>query len=134
MKKLFVSVPMKSRTEEEIKYSITKMHRIAEAYEDEELELIDSWVAEAPPADCNRSVWYLSKSIEKLAEADIFIGVSDLSGWPGCKIESDVAKAYGIKSYSVDTKIVVDYGPIVQRAFLNATYNTINEERNNLND
>jgi hypothetical protein len=134
MKKLFVSVPMKGRTEEEIKYSITKMHRIAEAYEDEELELIDSWRAEAPPADCNRSVWYLSKSIEKLAEADIFIGVSDLSGWPSCKIESDVAKAYGIKSYSVDTKIVVDYGPIVQRAFLNATYNTINEERNNLND
>ena len=134
MKKLFVSVPMKGRSEEEIKYSITKMHRIAEAYEDEELELIDSLVTEVPPAGCNRSVWYLSKSIEKLAEADIFIGVSDLSSWPGCKIESDVAKAYGIKSYSVDTKIVVDYGPIVQRAFLNATYNTINEERNNLND
>lgn len=132
MKKLFVSVPMKGRTEEEIKYSITKMHRIAEAYEGEELELIDSWVDEAPPTNCNVSTWYLGKSIEKLAEADIFIGVSDLSGWPGCKIETDVAMAYGIKSYSVDTKIVVDYGAMVQRAFMNATYNTINAERNNV--
>jgi len=132
MKKLFVSVPMKGSIKLEIKYSIAKMHRIAEAYEGEELELIDSWVDEAPPADCNRSAWYLGKSIEKLATADVFIGVSDLSGWPGCKIESDVARAYDVKSYSVDTKIVVDYGPIVQRAFLNATYNTINNERNNV--
>ena len=132
MKKLFVSVPMKGRTEEEIRYSITKMHRIAEAYEGEELELIDSWVDEAPPANCNVGAWYLGKSIEKLAMADVFIGVSDLSGWPGCKIESDVARAYDIKSYSVDTKIVVDYGAMVQRVFLNATYNTINNERNDV--
>jgi hypothetical protein len=131
MKKLFVSVPMKGRTEEEIKYSIAKMRRIAEAYEGEELELIDSWVDEAPPTNCNKSAWYLGKSIEKLALADVFIGVSDLSGWPGCKIESDVARAYDIKSYSVDSKIVVDYGAMVQRAFLNATYNTTNDERNN---
>lgn len=42
MKKLFVSVPMKGRTEEEIKASIQKMKKIAEIYEGEELELIDS--------------------------------------------------------------------------------------------
>ena len=41
MKKLFVSVPMEGRTEEEIKTSIQKMKKIAEAYEREELELID---------------------------------------------------------------------------------------------
>ena len=33
MKKLFVSVPMKGRTEEEIKASIQKMKKIAEIYE-----------------------------------------------------------------------------------------------------
>ena len=132
MKKLFVSVPMKGRTQESIKQSIVKMHRIAEIYEGEELELIDSLIYEEPPMCCNIGAWYLGKSIEKLATADVFIGVSDLSGWPGCKIEADVAKAYDIKSYSVDTKIVVDYGAMVQRAFLNATYNTINNERNNV--
>ena len=49
MKKLFASVPMKCRTEEEIRESFAKMKRIAEAYEGEELELIDTWIAEDPP-------------------------------------------------------------------------------------
>ena len=44
MKKLFVSVPMKGRTEEEIKASIQKMKKIAEIYEGEELELIESYI------------------------------------------------------------------------------------------
>ena len=44
MKKLFVSVPMKGRTEKEIKESIQKMKKIAEIYEGEELELIDSYI------------------------------------------------------------------------------------------
>jgi hypothetical protein len=126
MKKLFISVPMKGRTEEEIKHSITKMHRIAEAYEGEELELIDSWVEEAPPADCNKSAWYLGKSIEKLAMADIFIGIRETTGWAGCQIEADTAQAYNIKRYFVDTDIIVDYKAMVARAFQNATYNTIN--------
>lgn len=108
MKKLFVSVPMKGRTEEEIKYSITKMHRIAEAYEGEELELIDSWVDEAPPVDCNRSAWYLGKSIEKLAEADVFIGIDDtIVHAPGCAVERQVALNYGIKGYIVPTNVIL---------------------------
>lgn len=119
MKKLFVSVPMKGRTAEEIKQSIVKMHRIAEAYEGEELELIDSYVAEVPPAGCNRSVWYLSKSIEKLAEADIFIGIRDTAGWAGCKIEADVAKAYKIKSYRVDSDIILDASKMLTYAIAN---------------
>ena len=51
MKKLFVSVPMKGRTEEEIKASIQKMKKIAEIYEGEELELIDSYIEDNPPKD-----------------------------------------------------------------------------------
>ncbi len=106
MKKLFVSVPMKDLTEEEIKYSLTKMHRIAEAYEGEELELIDSWVGEAPPTNCNASAWYLGKSIEKLAEADVFIGIdTNIVKAPGCAVERQVALNYGIKCYIVPTNV-----------------------------
>ena len=126
MKKLFVSVPMKGRTEEEIKNSTTKMHRIAEAYEGEELELIDSWVYEEPPVGCNQGAWYLGKSIEKLAVADIFIGVRDTTGWPGCQIEADAARAYDIKSYFVDASIIIDYEAMVARVLQNAAYNTVN--------
>lgn len=115
MKKLFVSVPMKGRTETDIKASIAKMKKIAEAYEEEELELIDSYIEEEPPVECDRSVWYLSKSLERLAAADIFIGITDTTGWPGCKIESDVARLYDIKRYSVDNTIVIDYTTVLSQ-------------------
>jgi hypothetical protein len=133
MKKLFVSVPMKGRAKEEIQASILKMHKIAEVYEGEELELIDSYVQEEPPLNCNQSVWYLAKSIEKLAEADIFIGIRDTIGWPGCKIEADVAKAYDIKSYRVDNDIILSTYELVRKAITDLmansaiNYNTIEE-------
>lgn len=108
MKKLFVSVPMKGRTEEEIKKSIDKMKKIAEIYEGEELELIDSYVEHKPPHDSKEAIWYLSKSIEKLAQADLFIGIQGDWLWSGCEIERNVAQRYGIKTYSVDATYVVD--------------------------
>lgn len=107
MKKLFVSVPMKGRTEKEIKASIQKMKKIAEAYEGEELELIDSYVEDNPPKNICQPVWYLGKSLEKLSEADIFIGIDDNYDWNGCFIENQAARRYGIKSYVVPVNCVI---------------------------
>lgn len=107
MKKLFVSVPMKGRTEEAIKKSVMRMHCIAEAYEGEDLELIDSWVDEEPPKEGNQSIWYLGKSIEKLALADVFIGIDAGLEWPGCQVESLVAEHYGIKGYVIPQNIIL---------------------------
>ena len=107
MKKLFVSVPMKGRSDEEIARSIEKMLHIAEAYEGEKLELINSWIDEGSPTDCNRSIWYLGKSIEKLAMADIFIGMEDSIYYPGCMIEKQVAVNYGIKGYIIPQNVIL---------------------------
>ena len=99
MKKLFVSVPMKGRTEENIKNSIEKMHKIAELTFGEELELIDTYIDICPPENVNKEVWYLGKSIEKMAEADYFIGVQYAEDcWRGCDTEARVAQMYGIRS------------------------------------
>ena len=108
MKKLFVSVPMKGRTEEEIKASIQKMKKIAEIYEGEELELIDSYIEDNPPKDNNQAIWFLGKSLEKLATADVFIGISENWDWNGCSIEQEVAHRYGIKAYSVNPRFIID--------------------------
>ena len=108
MKKLFVSVPMKCRTEDEIKESIQKMKKIAEIYEGEELELIDSYIDDNPPKDNNQAIWFLGKSLEKLATADVFIGISDAWDWNGCYVEQEVAHRYGIKSYSVNPRFIID--------------------------
>ena len=50
MKKLFISCPMKGRTEEQIRDSRNKMHKIAEAVFGEELEVIDSYIKKHPEA------------------------------------------------------------------------------------
>ena len=108
MKKLFVSVPMKGRTEEEIRKTIDKMKKIAEIFEGEELELIDSYIEDNPPKDNNQAIWFLGESLKKLAQADVFIGISDSWDWNGCMIESDVASRYGIKKYAIPQQYVID--------------------------
>lgn len=116
MKKLFVSVPMKGRTEEEIKTSIQKMKKIAEIYEGEELELIDSYIEGNPPKDSKEAVWYLGESLKKLAQADVFIGINDAWDWNGCYIENDVASRYGIKNYHIPAQYAIDdYNALVHK-------------------
>lgn len=108
MKKLFVSVPMKGRTEEEIKSSIQKMKKIAEIYEGKELELIDSYIEDNPPKDTKEAVWYLGESLKKLSQADVFIGIREHYDWSGCNVEFVTAQEYGIKSYIVSAPYVID--------------------------
>ena len=108
MKKLFVSVPMKGRTEEEIRKTIDKMKKVAEIFEGEELELIESYIEDNPPKDNNQAIWFLGESLKKLAQADVFIGISDSWDWNGCQIERETAERYGIKSYSVNPRFIID--------------------------
>ena len=108
MKRLFVSVPMKGRTEVEIKASIQKMKKIAEIYEGDELELINSYIEEEEPENCNRGIWYLAKSIEKLARSDVFIGINEIYDWRGCEVEDRTAFMYGIKRYTIPARYVID--------------------------
>ena len=107
MKKLFVSVPMKGRTETEIKDSISKMKKVAEIYEGEELELIDSYIEDNPPQNTNQAIWYLGESLKKLSEADVFVGIEDHWEWNGCHIETETAGRYGIKRHFILADSVV---------------------------
>lgn len=116
MKKLFVSVPMKGRTEKEIKASIQKMKKTAEIYEGEELELIDSYIDDNPPKDSKEAIWYLGESLKKLAQADVFMGIYENYEWNGCSIERETAEKYGIKTYMIPARYVIDdYNALVQK-------------------
>lgn len=116
MKKLFVSVPIKGRTEEEIKASIQKMKKIAEINEGEKLELIESYIEDNPPKDSREAVWYLGESLKKLAQADVFIGIQEHYDWSGCRIEFLTAQEYGIKLYTIPASYVIDnYNSLLNR-------------------
>lgn len=97
MKKLFISVPMKGRTMEAITASMSKMHKLAEVIFDQPLTVLDNRIEYGPPAGANESIWYLARSIEKMAEADYFIGISGyFECFKRCFIERQVAEEYGI--------------------------------------
>ena len=102
MKKLFISVPMKGRTDEAIRNSMEKMHRIAELTFGEELEVLETHIPPEAPDGANPSIWCLGRSIQKLAEADYFIGIGYTDYFYGCRSESSIARDYGIPCIYVD--------------------------------
>lgn len=94
MKKLFISQPMKDKTDEEILKVREKAIKSAEDKLGEKVEVIDSFFQNAPHDA--KPLWFLGKSLELLADADV---VYFAKGWEqarGCKIENMCAIEYGI--------------------------------------
>lgn len=107
MKKLFISCPMKDRTDDAIVRDMERMHKVAEIIFDQELEVIPSFIKGAYSCEidgANTSIYFLGEAIKKLAEADYFIGVEGLTTSRGCDIEARVAFKYDIPSAFVDAK------------------------------
>ena len=90
--KLMISQPMKGKTTEQIVSERADLIRELEA---EGHDVIDTVFAEGTPYG-NQAIYYLSKSIEAMGKAD---GVVFMRGWEkarGCKIEHEIATAYGL--------------------------------------
>lgn len=108
MKKLFISCPMKGRTEENIRKSMEKMHKIAEVVFEQELEVIPSYIEDNPPKDSHEAVWYLGESIKLLSQADYFIGPEEYTcEYKGCNIERNIAESYRIPKYMLPLLFVM---------------------------
>lgn len=95
MKKLFISQPMRGKTNEEILR--TRQRAIASAAEQlgEEVEVLDSFFQDAP-VEAN-PLWYLGKSIELLSEADVAFFAKGWEGARGCRIENACAIEYDVE-------------------------------------
>lgn len=95
MKKLFISQPMRGKTDEEILNERKKAISTARDIMNDEIEVIDSFFQNAP--DNAKPLWFLGKSLELLSKAD---AVYFAPGWHearGCIIEHKCAVEYGIK-------------------------------------
>ena len=98
--KVFISQPMKNKTDEEI---LTERNRMIEAvirmHPDTEIEIIDSFfqgaLVDAKP------LWFLGKSLELLSTADIAVFAPGWDQFRGCKIEHTCCIEYGIEIIEV---------------------------------
>jgi hypothetical protein len=90
MKKIMISQPMRGKTNELIK---EERKVLVQELENNGYEVLDTIFDEAPK-DTDEAIWFLSKSIEYLAQADI---IFFMKGWEkarGCKIEHEIAVEY----------------------------------------
>ena len=95
MKKLFISQPMRGKTDEEILAERKKAIESAERNLGEPVEVIDSFFQNAP-VDA-RPLWFLGKSLELLSTADIAFFAKGWEDARGCRIENQCAIEYGIE-------------------------------------
>ena len=93
--KVFISQPMRDKTDEQIKSEREKAIKAIREKHNEEVEIIDSFFENAPHNA--KPLWFLGKSLELLADADIAYFCKDWEKYRGCKIEHTCAKEYGIE-------------------------------------
>lgn len=93
--KVFISQPMKGKTNEEIKAERNRLIGKVRALYGDDIEIIDSFFENAPAEA--KPLWFLGKSLELLATADV---AAFARGWRdarGCRIENICAIEYGIE-------------------------------------
>lgn len=98
--RLFISQPMRGKSDEEIESEREKLVEIAKAvYAGRgEVEVIDSFFKGGldVPAGAKAPLYYLSKSLELLATADVAIFAKDWREARGCRIEHECTDGYGV--------------------------------------
>lgn len=94
MKKLFISQPMKDKTDVEILAVREQAIQSAKNLLGEDVEVIDSFFQDAPHDA--KPLWFLAKSLELLATADVVYFAKNWEKYRGCRIENTCAIEYGI--------------------------------------
>lgn len=93
--KVFISQPMRGKTEEEIKKEREAViEHLKETYDD--VEVIDSYFGDYNPENGCVPLKYLAKSLELLADADLAYFCKGWEAARGCKCENMCAIEYGI--------------------------------------
>lgn len=97
MKRIFISQPMKDKTDEQIlKERERAVSAVKEKLNGEDVEAIDSFFQSAPHDA--KPLWFLGKSLELLSTADVAYFIGEWKNYRGCKIENTCAKEYGIET------------------------------------
>lgn len=96
MSKLFVSLPMRGYSIEEIRDEMQYLKDRVEALTGIEYELIDTVWTEDVPDDVVNNCYYLGKSIMELSRADICVFHPHWREANGCIIEHAICALYDI--------------------------------------
>ena len=93
MKKLFISQPMRNKTDEEILAEREEAVKAATKMLGEEVEVLDTFFG---TSDMSHALEYLGESIKRMAQADAAYFAPGWGMARGCRIEHDCAVEYGV--------------------------------------
>lgn len=115
MKKLFISQPMRDKTDEEILAERERAIASAKEYLGEDVEVIDTFYTDfhegAKPLE------YIARSIKDLATADVAYFCKDWEKYRGCRIENQCAVDYEIdviEYYTENAECLVSFGAAIE--------------------
>lgn len=97
--KLFISQGMRGKTDEDILAERNKAIEIVrKRFPDDEVEVLESFFQnEEEPADVKASgLWWLGKSLELLAKADLAYFAKGWENYRGCRLERMACFRYGV--------------------------------------
>lgn len=104
--KIFISMPMKSKSTDQVRVEMGKVFDFIKK-KLPEAQLIDSIIDGADKTIALKGddvgLWYLGQSIILLSNADIVFFVNDWENYRGCSVERKVATEYG--KFCVDIKL-----------------------------
>lgn len=102
--KVFISQPMRDKTDEQIRAEREEaIKKIKALYKncDVEIEILDTIFDDFHDikleSQTSRSMYYLGKSIEYMRYADLVYFMKHWKEYRGCRIEHYVAEQYGLK-------------------------------------
>lgn len=96
MKKLFISQPMRGKTDEEILAVRERAIESAERNIGEKVDVIDSFFQNVPEVE-SKPLWCLGKSLMLMADADVVYFAKDWENYRDCRIDNECAVEYGIE-------------------------------------
>lgn len=92
--KVFISQPMRGRSDKEILEKRIRVIEILESMYDTDIDIIDSFFQSAPHD--SKPLWFLGKSIELLSKADLAYFCEGWHNARGCRIEYNCCINYDV--------------------------------------
>ena len=99
MKKVFVSIPLKGRSKEEIQKSLDKIEEAVKGLLDKDVEILHQDFENLIDFDKGEegfedNLEFLAKDIELMAQADYFATISENWDFRHCSLEEDIFRRY----------------------------------------
>lgn len=103
MKKVFISIPMNERPEEEVVMEIQEITNYIHHTFGDDIDVVHSlWTSQPNKSYPNPRVYYLGNALIRMGRCDTVVFAKGWKEARGCRIEEQVAIEYGLNRLYVD--------------------------------